>query len=283
MNNPEHTTTMEKLGLGSTFTQAGGVRLHYNDIGKGPVVVCLHGGGPGASGWSNFAPNVPALSAHYRLLLVDMPQFGASEKVVIREPRLTYVARVLKALLDGLGIDRAHFIGNSMGAQTAFKFAIDNPDRVDRMVAMGNGSVTQTVFTPRPTEGIKMIHGFYRGEGPTREKLRRLIETLVYDASFLTDELLEQRFEVASDPETTALWSSNPPPAEDIMAQLGSVTAPTLLVWGQDDRFSPVESALAQLRLLKDARLHVFPQCGHWAQLEKAREFERLVLSFLEQ
>jgi pimeloyl-ACP methyl ester carboxylesterase len=114
------------------------VRLHYNDIGQGTPVVCLHGGGPGASGWSNFSQNVPALSARFRLLLVDMPQFGRSEKVVFqgrppdlrgaraqgfRRPAQARAARISSA--------------NSMGAQTAFKFAIDYPDRIDRLVAMG--------------------------------------------------------------------------------------------------------------------------------------------------
>jgi pimeloyl-ACP methyl ester carboxylesterase len=272
---------MSDAGPGSTFLQAGGVRLHYNDIGAGSPVLCLHGGGPGASGWSNFSQNVPALSAKYRLLLVDMPQFGRSEKVVIQEGRLTYVARVLKDFLDRLGIAKAHMIGNSMGAQTAFKFAMDYPDRIDRLVAMGNGAVTQTVFTPRPTEGVKLIQGFYKGAGPTREKLRRLIETLVYDSSFLTDALLEQRFAAANDPETVALWAKNPPPNEDIMHLLGKVECRTLLIWGLEDRFAPIEGGLAQLKRLKDARLHVFAQCGHWAQVERAREFERLVLDFL--
>jgi pimeloyl-ACP methyl ester carboxylesterase len=272
---------MSDAGPGSTFVQAGGVRLHYNDIGAGSAVVCVHGGGPGASGWSNFNQNVPALSAKYRLLLVDMPQFGRSEKVVIQEGRLTYVARVLKDFLDRLGIAKAHFIGNSMGAQTALKFALDYPDRIDRLVALGNGAVTQTVLTPRPTEGVKLIQAFYKGAGPTREKLRRLIETLVYDSSFLTDALLEQRFAAANDPETVALWSKNPPPNEDIGALLGKVACRTLLVWGIEDRFSPIEGGLALLKRLKDARLHVFAQCGHWAQVEKAREFDRLVLDFL--
>jgi len=272
---------MSDAGPGSTFVQAGGVRLHYNDIGAGSAVVCLHGGGPGASGWSNFNQNVPALSAKYRLVLVDMPQFGRSEKVVIQEGRLTYVARVLKDFLDRLGIAKAHFIGNSMGAQTALKFAIDYPDRIDRLVALGNGAVTQTVLTPRPTEGVKLIQAFYKGAGPTREKLRRLIETLVYDSSFLTDALLEQRFAAANDPETVALWSKNPPPNEDIGALLGKVACRTLLIWGIEDRFSPIEGGLALLKRLKDARLHVFAQCGHWAQVEKAREFDRLVLDFL--
>ena len=272
---------MSDAGPGSTFVQAGGVRLHYNDIGAGSAVVCLHGGGPGASGWSNFSQNVSALSAKYRLLLVDMPQFGRSEKVVIQEGRLTYVARVLKDFLDRLGIAKAHFIGNSMGAQTALKFAIDYPDRIDRLVALGNGAVTQTVLTPRPTEGVKLIQAFYKGAGPTREKLRRLIETLVYDSSFLTDALLEQRFAAANDPETVALWSKTPPPNEDVGALLGKVACRTLLIWGIEDRFSPIEGGLALLKRLKDARLHVFAQCGHWAQVEKAREFDRLVLDFL--
>jgi 2-hydroxy-6-oxonona-2,4-dienedioate hydrolase/4,5:9,10-diseco-3-hydroxy-5,9,17-trioxoandrosta-1(10),2-diene-4-oate hydrolase len=272
---------MNDLGPGSRFIEAGGVRLHYNDLGSGTPVVCLHGGGPGASGWSNFSQNVPSLSAKYRLLLVDMPQFGASQKVVIKEGRLTYVAKVLMDFLDKLEIERAHFVGNSMGAQTSFKFAIDYPERIGRLVAMGNGSITQTTFTPRPTEGIKLIRDFYRGSGPTREKLRTLIQALVYDASFLTDELLEQRFAVASAPETTELWSKNPPPAEDIMHLLDKVMCPTLLVWGVDDRFSPIESGVTLLKRLKDARLHVFSECGHWAQLEKAREFEAQVHQFL--
>ncbi len=272
---------MKDLGPGSTFVDAGGVRLHYNDIGSGTPVVCLHGGGPGASGWSNFAQNVPSLSAKYRLLLVDMPQFGASEKVIVKEGRLSYVSRVLKDFLDKLDIERPHFIGNSMGAQTAFKFSIDHPQRIGKLVAMGNGTITQTVFTPRPTEGIKQIHNFYRGAGPTKEKLRALIQTLVYDSSFLTDELLEQRFAVASDPETVELWSKNPPPNEDIMHLLDKVLCPTLLVWGIEDRFSAIEGGLALVKRLKDARLHVFAQCGHWAQVEKAREFEALVHGFL--
>jgi pimeloyl-ACP methyl ester carboxylesterase len=268
-------------GPGSKTIEAGGVRLHYNDIGAGPPVVCLHGGGPGASGWSNFSQNVPALKGKYRLLLVDMPQFGRSEKVVIKEGRLTFVARVLKDFLDKLAIPRAHFIGNSMGAQTAFKFAIDTPERIDRLVALGNGAVSDTVFSPRPTEGIKLIRDFYKGDGPSPQKLRRLISTLVYDASFLTEALLAERYAAASDAETVALWSKNPPQNEELGPALAKVQCPTLLVWGIEDRFSPIEGGLALLKRLKDARLHVFAQCGHWAQVEKAREFERLTLDFL--
>src|SRR5205085_10054779 len=109
----------------SRFVQAGGVRMHYNEVGSGPPVIMLHGTGPGASSWSNFARNVEAFASSFRALLVDMPQYGKSDKVVIEGGRLTYTANVLKDMLDALGIGKAHFVGNSMGGQVAMKLAID--------------------------------------------------------------------------------------------------------------------------------------------------------------
>src|SRR5215218_9919409 len=118
----------------SRFVQAGGVRLHYHDVGSGEHVIMLHGAGPGASSWSNFSRNVDAFARNHRALLVDMPQYGKSDKVVIEGGRLTYTARVLRDMLDVLGIQRAHFVGNSMGGQAAIKLAIDAPERVDKLV-----------------------------------------------------------------------------------------------------------------------------------------------------
>src|SRR3954447_24906137 len=94
----------------SRFVQAGSVRLHYNDVGSGEPVIMLHGTGPGATSWSNFSSNVATFGQHFRALLVDMPQYGKSDKVVIEGGRLTYIANVLKDMLDALNIPRAHFV-----------------------------------------------------------------------------------------------------------------------------------------------------------------------------
>src|SRR6266851_8945386 len=102
-------TTTQSIDEASTsrFMQAGTVRLHYNEVGRGAPVIMLHGTGPGASSWSNFANNVDAFANRFRALLVDMPQYGKSDKVVIAGGRLTYTANVLKDMLDALGIDKA--------------------------------------------------------------------------------------------------------------------------------------------------------------------------------
>ena len=111
--------------LESRFVSAAGVRVHYQEAGSGDPVICLHGAGPGANSFSNFRRNIDALAERFRVVLYDMPQFGQSEKVAITDGRLSFNAGVLDAFMAEMGIDRAHFIGNSMGGQVSLKLAID--------------------------------------------------------------------------------------------------------------------------------------------------------------
>lgn len=265
---------------GSRFVEAAGMRVHINDIGEGYPVICLHGGGPGASGWSNFKQNVPAIAAEYRMILMDMPNFGRSDMVVFDQGRLGHCAGVIAGLMDALDIERAHFIGNSMGAQSILKFAIDHPARIDRLVAMGNNSFQHGFFMPRPAEGIKVIANYYRGDGPTMEKMETLIRTLVYDSSFLTEDIIRERYEASARPEVVELWTNNPPRGEDISFQLNKVECPILFVWGAEDRFSSLDSGLTMVKICRNAEIHIFPRCGHWAQVERTAEFDELALSF---
>lgn len=91
-------------------------RIHYNDCGSGDeTVVMLHGSGPGASGWANFHRNVePLVAAGYRVVLIDCPGWSRSDTVVCTGSRSDLNARVTKSVLDALGIQRAHLVGNSM-------------------------------------------------------------------------------------------------------------------------------------------------------------------------
>jgi pimeloyl-ACP methyl ester carboxylesterase len=267
----------------SNYVQAGGIRVHYHDLGAGYPIIMLHGAGPGASSWSNFKQNVGPFSERYRALLVDMPQYGKSEKVIIDGGRLGYTARVLDDFMDQLDIARAHFVGNSMGGQAAIKLAIDHPDRVERMVVIGSTPVSTSLFCPMPLEGIKLINGYYKDGGPSIEKMRRLLETLVFDASFLTDETVRERYEASIDPDAVRVMSAPPPLREDLSGELHLVKCPTLLVWGLDDRFGALDIGIFMARKFQNARMHLFSRCGHWAQAERADEFNRLVLDFLEQ
>jgi 4,5:9,10-diseco-3-hydroxy-5,9,17-trioxoandrosta-1(10),2-diene-4-oate hydrolase len=274
----------------SRFAEVPGTRLHYHDTSGtgGTPLVFLHGGGPGASAWSNFGRNVPVFAQRYRVLAVDQPGFGRSVTDGIVGNYFTHAADALAALLDELGVAKAHLLGNSLGGGTAVRFALRYPDRADRLVLMGPGGLSINVFSPDPTEGVKRIGEF--AADPTPDKLRTFLRTLVFNQKLVTDELVEERFAAASDPKALAALAAfgksfyDPETFEDGMLwrEAHRLRHEVLLIWGREDRVNPLDGALMALKMIRKAQLHVFSGCGHWAQLEKFDEFNQLAVSFLE-
>jgi 4,5:9,10-diseco-3-hydroxy-5,9,17-trioxoandrosta-1(10),2-diene-4-oate hydrolase len=278
----------------SGFADAGDLRLHYHEAGSAAggalPLVLLHGGGPGASGWSNFGRNLPVMAGHFRTLLPDLPGFGQSAKPPVTGNYFTFAADALAGLLDTLGLERVHLVGNSLGGGTAVRFALRYPGRAGRLVLMAPGGLGLNVFATDPTEGVRRLAAFAAPPGPSREKLAAFLRTLVFDQKLITDELIEERYADAATPEALAAMASlgasffDPATAEDGMLwrEAHRLRQRVLLVWGREDRVNPLDGALVALKLIRRAQLHVFGGCGHWAQLEKFDEFNRLVIGFLE-
>ena len=258
------------------------MKLHYQETGKGYPVICIHGAGPGASAESNFKLNAAAFAEKFRVVLWDMPQYGKSAKIVLTEPRLKYNARILNGFMSAIGLDRAHIVGNSMGGQVGLKLGLDFPERLTRIVVIGS-SPMPPIFTPFPVEGVKMIARYYKGGGPSREKLRELLQTIVYDASFLTEATFEERYQASIDPEVVELFGKlqGEIPRENLGPELPRLKAKFLAIWGMDDRFGALDVGLQMTRIVPDGRMHIFTKCGHWAQVEHAAAFNRIVLDFL--
>jgi 2-hydroxy-6-oxonona-2,4-dienedioate hydrolase/4,5:9,10-diseco-3-hydroxy-5,9,17-trioxoandrosta-1(10),2-diene-4-oate hydrolase len=180
VNLTEHTVTVN------------GKPIFVAETGSGPAVVMLHGGGPGASGVSNYSRNIDALAQHFRVIVPDMPGYGRSVKGVDQADPFGYLADTIRGLLDELGVDIAHLIGNSSGGAAALRLALDTPHRVGRLVLMGPGGIGTTRGVP--TAGLKSLLS-YGGVGPSREKLETFIRTyLVYDGASVPDELIDLRY-----------------------------------------------------------------------------------------
>jgi pimeloyl-ACP methyl ester carboxylesterase len=229
--------------------QAGRYRVHYHEAGHGPAVIMLHGAGPGASAWANFSGNFGPFAERHRTLLVDMLGYGGSESEVSdSEPATTVRARAVRDLMDALGIERASFVGNSMGGTVAMAFAVDYPERTEQLVLMGAGGLTRTVVAPQPTEGHRRLAE--AAANPSMETMQALVNAMLFDPSLVSREF-------------------------------ALIQARTLIVWGREDRVNPLEIGLQLLRDIPGSRLHVFRSCGHWAQIEHQEEFNRIALDFL--
>jgi len=260
-----------------------GYPLHYHEAGEGPPLVLLHGAGPGVSGWSNFHGNLGALAGQFRVLVVDLPGFGGSGKPDFDRPFPQVAADAVARLLDGLGIARAHLLGNSMGAFVAVELALARPELVDRLVLMGFGGVAPNVLAPLPSEGGRRAREFT--SAPSRPALLAWLAAMVERHDVLTDELVEERWRNATAPgaveQLAAVRASMAGGDVPRWALIGRVRRPVLLLWGRDDRMVPWEHALLPLRQLPDVELRVLSGCGHWVQVERKAEFERLVCEFL--
>ena len=262
------------------------LQLHYNDIGESSeTIIMLHGSGPGASGWANFNRNIDTfVDAGYRVIFMDCPGWSKSDPVVSTGSRSNLNANALKGFVNALGLDRVHLVGNSMGGHTAVAFALDNPERVGKLVLMGGGTGGVSSFVPMPTEGIKLIGGVYRN--PTLENLKKMMTVFVYDSSALTDDLIQGRLDnMLKQREHLENFvksvEANPKQFPDFGHRLSEIKAQTLVIWGRNDRFVPMDTGLRLIAGIPNSELHVFNACGHWAQWEHAEKFNRMVLDFL--
>lgn len=263
--------------------------VHYHEAGEGPCLLLLHGSGPGVTGWANFQGNLAFFSQRFRCLVVDFPGYGKSD-VFPGDPIGGCVTAVLE-LLAALGISQTHIVGNSLGGIVGSHIAANHPQLVTSFTTIGG--IGLNIFSAFPGEGLNLLTAF--AEDPSRERVEVWLRSMVYDQSIVTDELIDSRFAQATEPKTLAttreLYSRESiqriadfrqgPLATKSIEHLASITAPTLITWGRDDRVSPMDIALIPMRLIPNCELHVFPKCGHWAMIECKDQFESLVHAFL--
>ncbi|MEO3783938.1 alpha/beta fold hydrolase [Actinocorallia sp. B10E7] len=263
--------------------------LRYHEAGEGPPLLLLHGSGIGVSGWRNYRGNLDVFAEHFHCYILEFPGFGVSDPVD-GHPVPTAASSVVR-FMDALGIGSAAMIGNSMGGVVGINVAIKHPERVGKLVTIGG--VGPNIFSQHPSEGTRLLQEF--ADGPSRDKLVRWLECMVYDRDMITEERIKERWQAANDPEShktlaamygsaafaaqqQAMAASGAPP---YWSMLGKVQCPTLLTWGRDDRQCPPDMPLLPMRLIPHAELHIFPNCGHWVMVEAKQAFERITLEFL--
>jgi 4,5:9,10-diseco-3-hydroxy-5,9,17-trioxoandrosta-1(10),2-diene-4-oate hydrolase len=277
--------------LNERTVHVAGKPIFVSETGTGPAVVMLHGGGPGASGVSNYWRNIDALAAHFRLIVPDLPGYGRSVKGVDQEDPFGYLADMIRGLIDELGIDTAHLIGNSYGGAAALRLALDTPHRVGKLVLTGPGGIGAT--RGFPTAGLRSLLSYYGGDGPSRGKLATFIRSyLVYDGASVPEDLIDLRYRASIDPEVIAdppLRRPSGPTALRTLwrmdltrdSRLKSLMTPTLILWGRDDKVNRPAGGPMLLNLLPNAELVMTSHTGHWIQWERAELFNQLVIDFL--
>ncbi|WP_433136161.1 alpha/beta fold hydrolase [Actinomadura nitritigenes] len=273
-----------------TFIKADGVTYHYIEMGQGAPTIFLHGGGPGCTAWSDFGPVAPLFAHGRRCLLVDILQYGKSEKCAIGGPMWDFHAAKTIALMDALGIDRADFVCNSWGGTIALNLAAKYPDRVRSLVVTGSMPVFYGLLAPLPEGGRRGRNArdaYYGGDGPSPEKMRDLMARLEwYDPGAIPASTVEMRYEQSLDPEEMELAARSDSPRgdwQDLTAELGRIQAPVLFCWGMQDAFLTPDYPLMLARMVPRGQLYVMDRAAHHLQEERSHDYHAVVSGFLAQ
>jgi pimeloyl-ACP methyl ester carboxylesterase len=257
-----------------------GVAIHYVDRGQGQPLVLIHGLGGRIY---NFRYNIPVLSEHMRVVALDLKGFGYSERPAAGDYSLTAQARLVGELMDRLGIPRAAVLGHSMGAAIALRLAANCPEKVDRLILVGsappNGMVPRFAANLPLRPLLRLGAALVLHQPGLRE---RVLRQGFYDSAFVSPEMLEEfRLSARIRGSTDAIASLLSDAARDEPLDLSRVSRPTLLLWGESDRWTNLRLARWLADELPDARLQVIDRARHMVLEERAEEANEAILAFL--
>jgi 4,5:9,10-diseco-3-hydroxy-5,9,17-trioxoandrosta-1(10),2-diene-4-oate hydrolase len=268
------------------YVQVGQINTRYWTSGdKGTTVILLHGIGSSVETW---AYNISVLAQHHRVYAVDLVGAGRSEKPAVTYS-LSYLAQFVKDFMDALSIECASLIGNSLGGGVALQFALNFPQKLEKLVLVNSLGLGKEITLTLRLATLPFVGRLFK---PTRSGTALALKQSVYDSTLISNDWVELYYQIATLPKAWEavvgliktnidLFGVRTEIYNTIVDRLPTITAPTLVLWGRQDRVLPVTHAAVATKGLPNARVHIFDPCGHWSQVEHSEEFNTLVLEFL--
>ncbi len=244
----------------------GGLRVHMRELGPddAPAIIFIHGTAASLHTWE---PVMADLARDYHVIAYDQPGHGLTGPHPERNYRYEGMADGLDAVFDAAGLDRAVLVGNSMGGWIAWRDALANPDRVEALVLLDASGIPQTRRT-EGTLGFKVLGSPLGRAVSAHITPRSMIEASVNDAygrdEVVTDELVDRYWELLRYPgNRQAMGDQFRTERADLSSRLAEITAPTLILWGEDDQLVDVSSVAAFEGAIPNARSIIYEEVGH--------------------
>lgn len=274
---------LRELEFRQGFLDIDGVRTRYAEAGSPgkPHAILLHGTG---GHWETFAPNLAALSEHYHCVALDLVGNGFSDKPDYDYEIGVYVRQVL-AVMDRFAMDKAHFIGMSLGAWVSAAVAVDHPGRVGKLVLMSPAGLIATASNMARIRAERTA----AVENPTWESIHKVFEHLIADEARRLPDLIALRQAIYRRADTRAsiehlLILQDPAARERNLIpeeKWATITAPTMIVASGRDHGEYQSTARTIDRLIPDSEVFEMPDVRHWPHFEDPAAFNPAALRFL--
>jgi len=278
---------MNEKTLQDHYIKVGDVNTRYWVAGsEGPVVILIHGIGCAVDSW---ILNINALAQKHRVYALDLVGFGKSDK-----PEIDYsfanFAKFIRDFMETQNIDRASLVGWSFGGGFSLQFAIDFPDKLDKLVLSNSVGLGKEIHLMFRMSSIPLIGKLL--SRPSKKGTARLLKESVFEHALITDELVDLFYQYAALPGGHDAWLATVRGCvnfggvkkeilQNFQEHFSSIKAPTLIIWGKQDRFLPLIHASEAEKRLPNAEVYIIDKCGHCPQFEHPEAFNGRVLEFL--
>jgi pimeloyl-ACP methyl ester carboxylesterase len=261
------------------YIQVDGIKTFVVKAGRGHPLLLIHGAAPGASSLVNWKLNVePLAAAGFAVYAYDQPGFGYTDNPT--DHSIEYRVTHAKALINALGFDQVHVVGNSVGGYIAARLALEDK-RVRSFVTTTSGSLSPQGSADSQALAKKHSDELREYE-PSLENMRKLTLGTIFHKELVTEELVRERYEMSTGKNYEAqLERRNAQRQRPVYDDLSQLRVKALLLWGSNDRGVSVERGLELFRRVPGAEFHLFDKCAHWVQWDQADRFNRLVTDFL--
>lgn len=265
------------------FIQAGPYRtryLHAGDSSK-PTLIAMHG----ITGHAEaYVRNLKALSEHFDVWAIDFIGHGYSDKPDHPLEIRHYVDQLL-GFMEAIGVEKSYLTGESLGGWVTARFAIDYPEKVERILLNTMGG---TMANPVVMERLYTL-SMEAAKDPSWERVKTRLEWLMADPAMVTDDLIRTRQAIFQQPDWLKACQANmalqdPETRKRNMLTdeaLGQIKAPALVLWTTKDPSGPVDEGRRIAGLIPNGELAVMENCGHWPQYEDPETFNRIFLDFM--
>jgi 2-hydroxymuconate-semialdehyde hydrolase len=264
-----------------------GERIHYLDEGdsNAVAVILIHGSAIGITGAANFYLTIPPLvEAGFRALVPDLYGYGWTESAEGVEPTIFNQQDQIVRFMDEMGIEQAYLIGNSLGGRVSTRVTMANSNRILGNIVIGTGGAT---WKPGPRSAYKFT-STTEEKVVGRQMVQEAMHRMVDNVAVVPDQLVDFRTRMALRPgaderhrNATYHRNSSAKAAGFDEECANSCEVPTLFIYGREDSLSPPENALAGAEAFPNADMMLFGHCGHWTMVERADDFNALMLRFI--
>lgn len=270
--------TIQLPGFSKGTPRKEACRVHYLEQGEGEPLLLIHSIGQSIYTWRDL---MPLLAQHYRVIAVDLPGFGHSDRPASLNYSMDEMASCIFLIMDVLNLPTTHIMGVTVGGLYVLQAVSMRPDRFQKVIALTPGGITAKM--PKRIRRMEGAGGFFAREAYSEKDLAQDLPLFYYDGTLCTKEVQAQVFSTcdsfaARQAIMYAIRNCDEAYTWDCVARMRHEV---LILWGEEDKLSPLERLFEVQTYVAKGVYHSIRNAGHWMHEEKSEQIAEVVHRYL--